>query len=135
MPDKTCHQPRKDGPHRCRHLQGRCIKKNIWSHSDFLKPARQLRNGEIVQSAKRCLKLGKASNGDDAVQRLLCRGLQLTQRKRRQDGFGRFARQPLPGDMIRQVACAAGRGRTARAGQADGPESIHQDAGFSSLII
>ena len=42
---------------------------------------------------------------------------------------------PLPRNMIRQIACAAGRSRATRAGKADGAEPIDQDARFPCLII
>ena len=56
-------------------MQGRCIKGNIWSHSHFPQPARQLRGGKIVKSAKRGLNFGGTANGDDTIQSVLCRSL------------------------------------------------------------
>ena len=41
----------------------------------------------------------------------------------------------MPGDVIGQIASAARSGGAARARKADGPEAIHQHAGFSSLVV
>ena len=72
-PNETSHQPFKDGAHRCRHVQGRCLKGSIWSHSHFPQPATQLRSGQIVNGAKRCLNFGGTANGDDTVEGALGR--------------------------------------------------------------
>ena len=74
MPNETGHQPLKDRSHRGRYLERRRIKGNTWSHSHFPQPARQLRGGEIVKSAKRRLQFGVAANINDMVQCTLGRG-------------------------------------------------------------
>src|SRR4029077_8439831 len=135
MPNETGHQPLKDRSHRVCYLKRRRIEGNLWSHSHFLQSARQLRGGEIVKSAKRRLQFGVAAKVDHTIQCILCRGLQLTQRKRRQRRFGRFIGSPLPSDVISHIAFTAGYGRHPCTEKADGPESFHQHARFSSLII
>jgi hypothetical protein len=56
-------------------MKRRCIKGNISSHAHFLQPARQLRGGEIVKTAKRVFQFRVAANRDDTVQRGLGRGV------------------------------------------------------------
>ena len=60
--------------------------------------------------------------------------LAIEPRERRQSRFGPLVRHPFPGDMIRQIAVPPGAG-AARAGKADGSESVHQNTWFSFLIV
>ena len=59
---------------------------------------------------------------------------ELLQRRRRKRRPNDIRRRPLPSDMIGQIARAPGCGAT-RARDADRPETIHQHARFSRLIV
>ena len=79
------------------------------SDSHFAQPTRELRGSQIVIAANRRLKLDAATQGDDPIERVLGRCVQLLQRQRRERWPNEIRRRALPSDVIDQIARAPGR--------------------------
>ncbi len=135
VPNETGGEPGKSRAHRGRDAQGIGIESCLGHDTHLAQAARQLAGREIVRRRQRSFQLGTSADRENFFERVLRDRPELVERERCQRGFCRLVRRALPGDVISQVARAARPLRPARAGQADRPETIHQDGGLSGLII
>ena len=134
VPHKARHQSLESPPHRRRHPQCVRVKRNTWSHSHLPQPARELRGRQIVNVANRRLKFGTATNANDRSSAFWVAACNCSSGSGANAGLTtRQASAPRRHDTSNRV-CPLAR-KAARARNADRPETIHQHAWFSRLVI
>ena len=131
MPNETGHQPLKDRSHRCRDMQRRRIERQ---HLESL-PFPAIRAPVARRRDRRERKAPPPVRNDREHRRhgpmhVWAAACNCSSGSGGSAGLDDLVRHPLPRNMIRQIACAAGRSRATRAGKADGPEPFHQHARF-----
>ena len=93
-----------------------------------------MRSGEIVAGGEGDFQFGASANGEHVLERARCRGVQASERQRRERGRTRRGGRAMPVEMIKHVVDAA-RAAAPHVRDADRAEAIDKHARLAAFVV